>query len=148
MWSIMFDGQDLLFQVRNCLFCFKVWWILKGVPQCFLRFPFFQFLASNCIKSFDLWHFLTVFVWCRKFSKIVRIEQCLTKLKWKYRVSHNIVPTFVLVISWPPKHLEDPSWTFFNSPFRVDFKTIQFVFIWWNLDQDMVKILKGSHCKN
>ena len=47
-----------------------------------------------------------------------------------YRVSHNIVSTFLLLISRPPKHLEVPSWTFFNSPFRVDFKTIQFVIIW------------------
>ena len=47
-----------------------------------------------------------------------------------YRLSHNIVPTFVLLISQPPKHLEVPSWTFFDSPFNVDFKTIQFVIIW------------------
>ena len=47
-----------------------------------------------------------------------------------YRVSHNIVSTFVLLNSRPPKHLEVPSWKFFNSPFCVDFKTIQFVIIW------------------
>ena len=41
-----------------------------------------------------------------------------------YRVSHNIVYTFLLLISRPPKHVEVPSWTFFNSLFRVDFKTI------------------------
>ena len=65
-----------------------------------------------------------------------------------YRVSRNIVSTFVLLISQPPKHLQVPSWKFLNSPFCVDFKTIQFVIIWWNLDQDMAKILKGSHFKN
>ena len=50
---------------------------------------------------------------------------------WKltYRVSRNIVPTFVFLISRPPEHLEISSWTFFNSPFHVDFKTIQFVII-------------------
>ena len=41
-----------------------------------------------------------------------------------------------------------PSWTFFNSPFQVDFKAIQFVIIWGNLDRDIAKILKGSHLKN
>ena len=65
-----------------------------------------------------------------------------------YRVSHNIVSTFVLLNSRPPKHLEVPSWTFFNSPFCVDFKTIQFVMICPSLDQDIAKILKGSHFKN
>ena len=65
-----------------------------------------------------------------------------------YRVSHNIVPTFVLSISWPPKHLEIPSWTFFNSSFHVDFKTIHFVMMWRNLHQDIAKILKGSHLEN
>ena len=34
-----------------------------------------------------------------------------------YRVSHNTVFTFVLLISRPSKHLKVPSWTFFNSPF-------------------------------
>ena len=63
-------------------------------------------------------------------------------------MSHNIVPTFVLFISRPPKHLEIPSWTFFHSPFHADFKTIQFVVSCWNLDQDIAKILEGSHFKN
>ena len=48
----------------------------------------------------------------------------------KYRVSRNIVYTFILLISQPPKRLEVPSWIFINSPFRVDFKTIKFVIIW------------------
>ena len=47
-----------------------------------------------------------------------------------YRVSRNIVSTFVLLISRPQKDLEAPSWTFFNSPFNVDFKTIKFAIIW------------------
>ena len=47
-----------------------------------------------------------------------------------YRVSRNIVSTFVLLISRPQKDLEAPSWTFFNSPFNVDFKTIRFAIIW------------------
>ena len=55
-------------------------------------------------------------------------------LSYTYRVSRNIVPTFVLLTSWPPKHIEIPSWTFFNSLFYIDFKTIQFVMIWWNFD--------------
>ena len=89
--------------------------------------------------------------------KILPIHQsCYWKEWWvifcnsdlQYRVSHNIVSTFVLLNSWPPKHLEVPSWTFFNSPFRVDFRTIQFAIIWWNLVQDIAMILKGSHFKN
>ena len=65
-----------------------------------------------------------------------------------YRVSHNTVYTFVLLISRPQKHLKVPSWTFFNSPFCIDFKTIKFVIIWCNFDRDIAKILKGSHCRN
>ena len=41
--------------------------------------------------------------------------------------------------------LEIPSWTFFNNPFCVDFETIQFSIILWNLDQDICKILQGYH---
>ena len=63
-------------------------------------------------------------------------------------MSHNIVPIFDLLISRPTKPLEVPYWTFFNSPFCADFKTIEFVMIWPNLDQDIAKILKGSHFKN
>ena len=65
-----------------------------------------------------------------------------------YRVSHNIVYTFGLLFAWPPKHLKVSSWTFFNSPLHLDFKTIIFVIIWYNVDQDIAKILKGGHCKN
>ena len=36
----------------------------------------------------------------------------------------------------------------FNSPLRVDFKTKKIVIIWCNFDQDISKILKGSHCTN
>ena len=43
-----------------------------------------------------------------------------------YRVSRKTL----LLISRPPKHVEVPSWTFFNSPFRVDFKAIKFPIIW------------------
>ena len=48
----------------------------------------------------------------------------------------------------PQKDSYDPVWTFFNCPFHKDFKIIQFAIIWWDLDQDLAKILKGSHCKN
>ena len=65
-----------------------------------------------------------------------------------YTVSHNIVYTFGLLVSWPPKPLEVPSWTFFNSPLLADFKTIIFVIIWCNFDRDIAKILKGSHSEN
>ena len=66
----------------------------------------------------------------------------------KYRVSRNIVPTFVLLIFKTPKHLEIPSRTFLNRLFHVNLKTIHFVMIWQNLDLDITKILKGSHLKN
>ena len=45
---------------------------------------------------------------------------------YKYRVSDYIISPFLLLISRSPKHLEVPSWTFFDSPFRVDFEIIQF----------------------
>ena len=51
-----------------------------------------------------------------------------------YRVSHNIVSTFVSLNSQPPKHLEGPIQIFFNSPFNVGFKTIQFAIVWGKLD--------------
>ena len=44
----------------------------------------------------------------------------MSQMSSKYRVSHNIVSTFVLLISRPSKHLEVTSWTFFNSPLHVD----------------------------
>ena len=53
-----------------------------------------------------------------------------------------------MLISWLPSGLDIPSWTFFNSPFCIDFKTSQFVMIWWNFDRDIAKILKESHFKN
>ena len=38
-----------------------------------------------------------------------------------YRVSSKRVYAFVFQISRPPRGLEIPSWTIFNSPFYVDF---------------------------
>ena len=58
-----------------------------------------------------------------------------------YRMFRDIVNTFVLLISQSQKHLEVRSWTFFNSPLRVDFKTIKFFTIWCNFDRDIAKIL-------
>ena len=56
-------------------------------------------------------------------------------------MSLKTVPTFVLWISQLPWGLEIPSLTFFDSPFRVDFKNIHFYVIWLNLDRDIAKIL-------
>ena len=69
-------------------------------------------------------------------------------LNLKYRVSTKTVSTFVFWISRLPKGLEIPSRTFFNCPFRVDFKNIRFSIIWWNLAGDICKILWGVHFKN
>ena len=52
------------------------------------------------------------------------------------------VPLLLFIISQLPIGLEIPSWTFFNSPICVDFKDIEFFIIWWNLELDMVEILK------
>ena len=65
-----------------------------------------------------------------------------------YRVSTKTVSTFVFWISRLPKGLEISSWTFFNCPFRVDFKNIRFFIIWWNLAGDICKILWVGHFKN
>ena len=65
----------------------------------------------------------------RKIFQIIVLNETQNKLYLLYRVSRNIVSTFLLLISRPPKHLEVPSWAFFNSPFNVDFKTIQFIMI-------------------
>ena len=59
--------------------------------------------------------------------------------------STKTVSTFNFWISRLPRRLKIPSWTFFNSPFRVDSKNIHFVIIWWNFDRDIAKILQGSH---
>ena len=59
-------------------------------------------------------------------------------------MSHNTVSTFVFWIFRLPRGLEILSWTFFNSPYRVDSKDTQFCIIWWNMDQDMCKILPGE----
>ena len=69
-------------------------------------------------------------------------------LFYKYRVSTKTVSTFVFWISRLPKGLEISSWTFFNCPFRVDFKNIRFYIIWWNLARDICKILLGGNFKN
>ena len=65
-----------------------------------------------------------------------------------YRVSLKTVATFVSWISQLPRGLEIPSWTFFNSPFFVDFKNIRFSIIWWNLHRDISKLLRGGHFKS
>ena len=65
-----------------------------------------------------------------------------------YRVSTKTVSTFVFWISRLPDDLEIPSWTFFNCPFRANFKNIQLFIIWWNLAGDICKILWGGHFKN
>ena len=62
-------------------------------------------------------------------------------------MSHNIVPTFVFWIFRFPRGLEILYWTFFNSPFHVDFKNIQLFIILWNMDRDIGKILQGGHFK-
>ena len=64
-----------------------------------------------------------------------------------YRVSQKKRPTLVLLISQLSRGLEIPSWTFFNSPFRVESKNVYFFIIWWYLDQDIGKILEGRHFK-
>ena len=78
------------------------------------------------------------------------------------KIHHNSIPFihrpqyhcygyfFVVLGGWvgPPKQLKFPSWTFFNCPYHVDFKTIQFGIICWNFEWDIAKILKGSHFKN
>ena len=61
-----------------------------------------------------------------------------------YRVSHNIAYTFVFEFLG----IEIPSWTFFNSPFRVNSENIQFFIILWNLDQDIGKVLQGDNFKS
>ena len=66
----------------------------------------------------------------------------------KYRVSLKTVPTSVLWISQLPYGLEISSWTFFNSPFRVEFENVHFYIIWLNLNRDIAKILGGSHFKS
>ena len=64
-----------------------------------------------------------------------------------YRVSRKTVHTFVSLISRLPRGLDIPSWAFFNCPIRVEFKTIHFFIIRWNLDRGMAKLLWGSHSK-
>ena len=65
-----------------------------------------------------------------------------------YRVSRKTLDLFVFWISRLPRGLEIPSWTFFNSPFRVDFKNIQVFIIWSNPDWVIGKILQRGHFKN
>ena len=84
---------------------------------------------------------------CNYWSVMNLSLSALIKCSW-YRVSHNTVYTFVFWISWLPIGIEIPSWTFFNSPFRVDFENIHFFIIQWNLDRDIGKILWGDHIKS
>ena len=54
---------------------------------------------------------------------------------------------FALWISRLPRGLEIPSWTFFNSPFRVDFKNVHFFIIWCKIDWDNGKTIRRGHFK-
>ena len=72
-------------------------------------------------------------------SSLIKNKICLafcwgfwkTKIIFTNPITNKLLnpTTFLLLISHPPKHLEVPSWTFFNNPFNVDFKTIQFFMI-------------------
>ena len=64
------------------------------------------------------------------------------------RVSRKTGNTFVFKISRLPMDLKISSWTFFNSPFHVDFKNIPDFIIWLKVDQDIVKILQGTLLKS
>ena len=50
------------------------------------------------------------------------------------------VPLLFFLISWLPRGLEIQSWPFSNSPFRADFKNIQFFYY--------LVISGSSYCKN
>ena len=115
------------------------WTCKSESSQCICSLNFSPVIMRNPVFSLPM-VFLILFE--------VNLVILLINAIFIYRVSHNIVSTFVLLNSRPLKHLEVPSWTFFNSPFRVDFKTIQFVIIWWNLDRDIDKILEESHFKS
>ena len=47
-----------------------------------------------------------------------------------YRVSQKKRPTLVLLIFQLSRGLRFPSWTFFNSPFHVEFKNVHLFIIW------------------
>ena len=49
-----------------------------------------------------------------------------------------------MLISLPPSGLEIPNWTFFNSPFRVDFENVHFYSILFYLVLDITKKLQGQ----
>ena len=71
-------------------------------------------------------------------------ERLVPLLRTIYRVSRKTLATFVFWISRLPRGLEIPYWTFFNSPFPVDFKNIYFFIIRWNMDRDISKIWLGG----
>ena len=73
------------------------------------------------------------------------ISSLLTGLE--YRVSRKTLATFVFWISRLPRTLEILYWAFFNSPFCVDFRNVQFFIIRWNMEWDILKILQGGHFK-
>ena len=52
------------------------------------------------------------------------------EIQYSYRVSQKKRPTLVLLISQLSSGLEIPSWTFFNSPFRVESKNVHIFIIW------------------
>ena len=65
---------------------------------------------------------------------------------YNYRVSCKTLATFVFWISRLPMCLKIPHWTFFHSPFHVDFRNIQFFIIRWSMEWNIVRILQGGHC--
>ena len=111
------------------------------------------FLSHICLyKKSELFYF-------RIFENFIRLDRThfgtshngIQPQSFKiiyYRVSLKTVATFIYWISWLPRGLEIPSWTFFNSPFCVHFRNIQLFIIRWNMKRDIGKILLGEDFKS
>ena len=127
-------------------------------------------LMSSCHHAImSSFRFTSLFVWCntklgdswvtlpfrKEWSRqahhrsfcLLRISNNSYLVTLNYRVSHNTVSTFVFLNFSASLGLEILSWTFINSPFRVDFRNIQFFIIWWNMEWDSVKILQWDYSK-
>ena len=109
-------------------------------------------ISKGEIGLSTLWKFspkysiFTLYSWSYPCRPTHNPSELLITLQ-NYRVSRKTLATFVFWISRLPRGLEIPYWTFFNSPFCVDFRNIQFFIIWWNMEWDIVKILHRGHFK-
>ena len=112
-----------------------------GHPVCSRYYVLGTIFQVLCSRNYVLGTMIQVL--CSRYYVQVTMLQVLCYRS--YRVSKKNRPTLVLQISQLSRGLEIPFWTFFNSPFHVEFKNVYIFIIWCYLDRNIAKILGCGH---